>query len=232
MHILGISGSLRRASFNTGLLRFAAECLPSGHSLQIVDIHDLPLLDEDLEVDGLPAPVQAFRNAIDSADALLFAATEYNYGMSGVLKNAVDWASRPYPQAMPTEGEAPESGGIYTIPTCPLTGKPAAMMGASAGIGGTIRAQLGLRQSLQINSGLPLPQPEVFVTFGYSGKFDMATGDLVDEQTKTYVRALVEALLAWVPVARLPGTSAVAGVSSIAESAAGAIAPVSSAAAE
>ncbi len=80
------------------------------------------------------------------------------------------------------------------------------MMGASAGLGGTIRAQLGLRQALQINSGVPLSQPEVFVTFGYSGKFDFGTGDLLDEQTKTYVRALVSALLAWAPVARLPAT--------------------------
>jgi len=206
MRILGISGSLRRSSFNTGLLRYAASVLPAGHTLEVADLHGLPLFDEDLEAQGAPPAVQAFRDAIDTADALLFASTEYNYGMSGVLKNAVDWASRPYPAAMPHDAVAPPAGAIYTIPPCPLTGKPAAMMGASAGLGGTIRAQLQLRQALQINSGLPLPQPEVFVTFGYSGKFDLATGDLVDEPTKAYVRALVEALLAWAPVAKLPGT--------------------------
>lgn len=232
MRILGISGSLRRSSFNTGLLRFATDCLPAGHSLEIADLHAIPLFDEDLEGRGTPLAVQAFRGAIDRADALLFAVTEYNYGMSGVLKNAVDWASRPYPAAAPYGEEAPEAGGIYTIPPCPLTGKPAAMMGASAGLGGTIRAQLGLRQALQINSGLPLPQPEVFVTFGYSGKFDFATGDLIDDQTQAYVRALVSAFLAWAPVARLPGTAAVAGAPSLAESAAGAVAVGASAAAE
>lgn len=206
MKIFGISGSLRHSSFNTGLLRYAGSVLPPGHTLDIADLHGLPLFDEDLEAQGMPPAVRALRNAIDGADALLFGATEYNYGMSGVLKNAIDWASRPYPAAAPHGEEAPEAGGIYTVPACPLTGKPAAMLGASAGLGGTIRAQLGLRQALQINSGFPLAQPEVFVTFGYSGKFDMATGDLLDEQTKAYVRALVTALLAWVPVARLPRT--------------------------
>ena len=205
MRILGISGSLRRSSFNTGLLRYAGSVLPAGHTFEIADLHGLPLFDEDLEAQGAPAAVQAFREAIDAADALLFTSTEYNYGMSGALKNAVDWASRPYPAAMPHGEEAPPAGGIYTIPPCPLTGKPAAMMGASAGLGGTIRSQLQLRQALQINSGLPLAQSEVFVTFGYSGKFDLRSGDLVDEPTKLYVRALVEALLAWAPVARLPG---------------------------
>ena len=205
MHFLGISGSLRRSSFNTGLLRHAAAVLPAGHTLKIADLHGLPLFDEDLEAKGAPPAVAAFRGAIGSADALLFAATEYNYGMSGVLKNAVDWASRPYPADRPEGDEAPEGDGIYTVPKCPLTTKPAAIMGASAGIGGTIRAQLGLRQSLQLNSCLALPQPEVFVTFAYSGKFDPATGDLLDPQTKVYVQALVEALIAWVPVARLPG---------------------------
>ncbi|MDX2205979.1 MAG: NAD(P)H-dependent oxidoreductase [Hyphomicrobiaceae bacterium] len=206
MRILGISGSLRRSSFNTGLLRYAQSIMPAGVTLEIADIAGLPLFDEDAEARGVPAAT-AFQAAVDRADALLFAATEYNYGMSGALKNAVDWASRPYPAAMPHGDEAPEAGGIYTIPACPLTGKPAAMMGASAGLGGTIRAQLGLRQALQINSGLPLAQPEVFVTFGYSGKFDPATGDLLDEQTKAYVRALVAALIAWVPVARLPAST-------------------------
>jgi chromate reductase, NAD(P)H dehydrogenase (quinone) len=204
MKILGISGSLRKASFNGGLLRFGRSALATGHTLDIADIGDLPLLNEDLEEDGLPPAVIRFRKEIDAADALLIASTEYNYGISGVLKNAIDWASRPYPQAMPSEGEAPGDGGIYTIPSSPLTGKPVGIMGASAGIGGTIRSQLQLRQSLQVNSALVLPQPEVFVTFGYSGKFDLETGDLLDEQTKAYVRALMEALLAWAPVAHLP----------------------------
>lgn len=232
MRILGISGSLRRSSFNTGLLRYAGSVLPSGHNLEIADLHDLPLFDEDLEAHGAPPSVAAFRNAIDASNALLFAATEYNYGLSGVLKNAVDWASRPYPAAAPHGEEAPEAGGIYAIPPCPLTGKPVAMMGASAGLGGTIRAQLALRQALQINSGLPLAQPEVFVAFGYSGKFDMATGDLIDEQTQAYVRALVASLLAWGPVARLPGVGVVAGVPSLAEAAGGTFAAGSAAAAE
>ena len=208
MRLLGISGSLRRASFNTGLLRFAGSVLPAEHRLDIADLHGLPLFDEDLEAQGAPPAVAAFRDVIDAADALLFGSTEYNYGVSGVLKNAVDWASRPYPAAAPKGDEAPEAGAVYTISKCPLTAKPAAIMGASAEIGGTIRSRLALRQSLRLNSCLALPQPEVFVTFAYSGKFDPATGDLVDEQTKAYVQALVDALLAWAPVATLPGAGA------------------------
>jgi chromate reductase, NAD(P)H dehydrogenase (quinone) len=207
MHILGISGSLRRASFNTGLLRYAAQSLPAGHTLEIADLSGVPLLNEDLEQNGLPPAVESLRKAIDRADGLLFAATEYNYGLSGVLKNAVDWASRPYPAAMPASGESPEAGGIYAVPRSPLTGKPCAMMGASAGIGGTIRAQLQLRQALQINSGLPLAQPEVFVTFDYSGKFDVSTGDLLDAQTKGFVDALMKSFVPWISIARLPGDS-------------------------
>ena len=205
MRILGISGSLRKASFNTGLLRYAAGVLPRGHSLEIFGLDGLPLFNEDVEAEGAPAAAQALRDAIEEADALLFATPEYNYGMSGVLKNAIDWASRPYPDERPSGDEAPPGDGIYRIPACPLTGKPAAMMGASAGIGGTIRSQLQLRQALQINSCLPLAQPEVFVTFGYAGKFNPGTGDLLDEQGQNYVRGLLAALVDWAQVARLPG---------------------------
>lgn len=130
MQILGISGSLRKASFNTGLLRAAATMLPGGHHLTIADISRLPLLNEDLEVGGRgPEVVEALRAEIQAADALLIASTEYNYGMSAPLKNAIDWASRPFPKDRPQGSEAPEGGGVYTVPKCPLTGKPVAITG-------------------------------------------------------------------------------------------------------
>jgi chromate reductase, NAD(P)H dehydrogenase (quinone) len=203
MRILGISGSLRRSSFNTGLLRYAAHVAGKEHDIAIADLHELPLFDEDIEAVGAPEAVAAFRSEITAADALLIACTEYNYGMSGVLKNAIDWASRPTPLSSPSGEQAPPPGAIYTIPPSPLSGKAVGIMGASAGIGGTIRAQLQLRQSLQVNSALPMPQPEAFVTFAFSGKFDPVTGDLLDQQTQGYVRAIVEALAAW--TTSLPG---------------------------
>lgn len=204
MNLVALSGSLRKASFNTGLLRYAAAHAADSSSIDLADISDLPLFSEDLEAAGSVGPAERLRSAVSEADGLLIASPEYNYGMTGVLKNAIDWLSRPYPQDRPTGDEAPPSGHIYTIPPSPLTGKPVGIMGASAGIGGTIRSQLQLRQSLQINSALPLAQPEVFVSFGYAGKFDPATGDLIDAETGAYVTNLVESLIAWIPVAKLP----------------------------
>ncbi len=165
---------------------------------------ELPLVHEDLEAEDRSAAARILPEAITKSDALRFASTEYNYGMSGVLKNAVDSASRPSPVSRPSEEEAPEAGTIYAVPASPLSREPAAMLGASAGLGGTIRPQLGLRQALQFDSCLALPQPELFVTFAFSGKFDTATGDLIAPQTQAYVRNLVDTAVAWVPLARLP----------------------------
>jgi len=204
MNIVALSGSLRRASFNTGLLRYAATHAPESLSIELADLSGLPLFSEDLEAAGDVSSASHLRSMVSEADGLLIASPEYNYGVTGVLKNAIDWLSRPYPQDRPSGDEAPPSGHIYTIPPSPLTGKLVGMMGATAVIGGTIRSQLQLRQSLQINSALPLAQPEVFVSFGYAGKFDPATGDLIDAETGAYVANLVESLIAWIPVAKLP----------------------------
>ncbi len=180
--ILGISGSLREGSFNTGLLRAAGELLPDGMLLETYDIAPIPLYNEDLRVNGYPETVQDFRNRIAVSDALLIAAPEYNYSIPGVLKNALDWASRP--------------------PEPPLVKKPAAIMGASPGPFGTVRGQLHLRQVCVCVNMLPLGKPEVMVN-NAQAKFD-GHGRLIDEPSRAHVRDLLTALKAW--VAQLKGT--------------------------
>ena len=176
MNILGISGSLRKESFNTKLLRAAQELAPQGIVMTRFDIAPIPLYNDDVFQQGHPPDVARFRDAIRAADALLIATPEYNYSVPGVLKNAIDWASRP-----PNEN--------------PFGGKPAAIMGASTGRGGTMRSQYHLRQVLV---GLDLHvvnRPEVAVQTA-ADKFD-ASGTLTDERTRNQVKALVEALVAW-----------------------------------
>jgi chromate reductase, NAD(P)H dehydrogenase (quinone) len=179
IRVLGIAGSLRKASFNRGLLRAAGEMLPEGMSLEAYEIAALPLYNGDLEAAGLPEPVQDLQRRIEAADALLFACPEYNYSMAGVLKNAIDWGSRPSPARH----------------VQPFNGKPVAMMGASAGTLGTARAQYHLRQTCVFLNMLPLNKPEVFVPAAQT-KFD-ASGRLTDETVRTRIRELLEALLVW-----------------------------------
>lgn len=175
--ILGISGSLRRNSNNTGLLRAAAELAPAGVSLSIYDLRDLPFYngDEDGGDAGQPERVTRFKAAIAAADALLIATPEYNYSFTGALKNALDWASRP-------------------LAGSPLRQKPAALLGAG-GLSGTMRAQLHLRQVLAATDVLALNKPEVYVARAWE-KFDQS-GNLTDEASREQVRALVVALAAW-----------------------------------
>ena len=174
--ILGIAGSLRRASYNRGLIRAAMELAPSGTSVVPYDLADLPMFDADVEADGDPQAVTAFKRAISDADALLIATPEYNHCVPGVLKNAVDWASRPARRSV-------------------LTGKPVAIMGASTGRGATARAQAHLRDGLAYTNGFVLPLPEVLV--GLAGeKFDDEP-NLKDERTRDEVRDLLVALAAW-----------------------------------
>ena len=175
VRILGISGSLRRSSFNSGLLRAAQEAAGDAADVTVADIRGVPLYDNDVYETGFPPAVAAFRDQIAAADALLFACPEYNYSMSGVLKNAIDWASRP--------------------PSQPFAGKPVAIMGASGGAMGTARAQYHLRQSCVFLDMHPLNKPELMVAAA-GPKFD-ASGNLTDEETRTRVGALVEALAAW-----------------------------------
>jgi len=175
IHVLGISGSLRKASYNTALLRTAAELLPPGMSLEIFDLSPLPMFNEEIEK-PFPEAVAEFRARLAQADALLIATPEYNSSISGALKNAIDWASRS--------------------PQPPLIGKPVAILGASTGNFGTLRAQLHLRQILTHVGALPLGKPEVLVARAAQA-FD-SEGKLVDAAAQGFVQDLLTALAKWV----------------------------------
>jgi chromate reductase, NAD(P)H dehydrogenase (quinone) len=176
IQVLGFAGSLRKGSCNAAALRAAAELLPPGMTLEIFDLAPIPLYNADLEAAGFPEPVLQFKARIAAADSLLIVTPEYNYSIPGVLKNAIDWASRP-------------------PATSPLTGKPVAIMGASTGLFGTSRAQLHLRQVCVCTSMIAMPKPELYIAQA-TAKFD-AEGRLIDEETRRRIRALLEALLAW-----------------------------------
>jgi chromate reductase len=176
LRVLGFSGSLRAGSYNRMLLRAAVELAPEGMEIEVFDIGGIPLFNEDVEAVGVPAAVEAFRAAIAAADALLIATPEYNHGVPGVLKNAIDWASRP------------PRGSV-------LAGKPAALCGASPGMTGTARSQTQLRNSFVFTDTPVLPQPEVLVSRAHE-KFD-ASGRLTDEPTRAFVRRLLQALADW-----------------------------------
>jgi chromate reductase len=174
---LGIAGSLREGSYNRALLRAARDLAPDGLEIRIYEgLADIPLYNEDVRARGEPEPVVALKEAIRRADALLWVTPEYNYSIPGVLKNAIDWASRP-----------PK--------TSPLNGKPAAIMGATTGSWGTVRSQMHLRQVCVYTNMLPINKPQVLVARARS-KFD-EDGKLVDETTQGFVRQLLEALVEW-----------------------------------
>ena len=185
IHVLGISGSLRKGSYNTGLLHAASEVLPEGMTLETFDLSSIPLYNDDVRLLGYPEPVKEFRDRIAAADALLIATPEYNYSIPGVLKNAIDWASRP--------------------PDPPLDGKPVAIMGASTGNFGTVRAQMHLRQVCVYCNMFPLNKPEVLVMRARD-KFD-ADGRLVDETGRGLVRDILLALANWVRRLRASSTT-------------------------
>ena len=176
LDVLGISGSLRKASFNTAALRAARDLAPDGMRLRIRTLEDIPIYNEDVRARGYPEPVQALRDEIAAADALLIVTPEYNYSIPGVLKNAIDWASRP--------------------PDQPFDGKPIAIMGASPGRLGTARAQYHLRQCFVALNALVLNRPEVMVA-GASAIFD-ESGSVTDEATRGHIAKQLEALHAWV----------------------------------
>ena len=175
LSLLGFAGSLRRGSYNKALLRAARELLPSGAELTIFDLAGIPLFNQDLERDPVER-VREFKAAIRAADALLIATPEYNYSMSGVLKNALDNASRPHGDNA-------------------LDGKPVAIMGASVGTLGTARAQYHLRQSCVTLNMYPLNAPEVMVARAQD-KFD-DQGRLTDPKTREFIAKMLEALVAW-----------------------------------
>ncbi len=165
MNILGISGSLRAASFNTALLQAAQELAPSDMGIAIHRLHELPLFDQDVEEQGDPAAVGSLKDAVDAADGLLLACPEYNGGISGVLKNAIDWISR----------------AGRDRPKAPLAGKLVCVMGASPGVTGTVRAQDSLRLVLRRAGAQVEPQSEVLV---FQAHTKIVDGRLADERTR------------------------------------------------
>jgi chromate reductase, NAD(P)H dehydrogenase (quinone) len=175
LKVLGISGSLRKSSYNTAALRVAQTLAPDGVRIEILDLAPLPLYNEDVKAQGFPPVVQELRDKIKAADALLFATPEYNYSMSGVLKNAIDWASRP--------------------PDQPFNEKPVAIMGASPSALGTGRAQYHLRQSCVFLNMHVLNKPEVMIAAAQTRFNDK--GELTDEATRGLIRDLVVNLAAW-----------------------------------
>lgn len=167
--LLGIAGSLRASSWNKKLLTAAGALLPDGAVMTAFDLADIPLYNEDVREKGYPEPVAALRAAIAACDAIVIATPEYNYSIPGVLKNALDWASRP--------------------PSPPFAGKVAATLGASNGMHGTVRGQNHLKEVLRGLGCIVQPRPEVYV--GNVAERFNAEGELTNEDTKKFIRELL-----------------------------------------
>src|SRR3954464_3493195 len=177
LRVLAFAGSLRKGSLNRALVRAARELAPPGMTIDVFDLAGVPLYNGDVEAEGDPEPVAAFKQAIRGADALLIATPEYNHGVPGVMKNAIDWASRPPRQA-------------------PLDGKPVGILGASPGMTGTARGQSQLRQAFEFTNSYCMPQPEILV-FRAHEKFD-AEGRLTDEKTRELLGQFLAAFGRWI----------------------------------
>ena len=175
--VVAIVGSLRRQSFNRGLLRAAQELKPESMRIVEAPLAAIPLYNEDVEREGDPPAVQALKAAILDADAVLILTPEYNHSIPGVLKNAIDWASRRY--------------GTASV----LKGKPVAITGAAAGRFGTARAQLHLRQIFPYLDMRLMPQPELYVASAGDAFDD--TGRLTDDRVRESLQAFLESLLTW-----------------------------------
>jgi chromate reductase len=175
IRVLGICGSLRRASFNRRVLRTALELAPDGMTIEEADISRIPLYNEDVYAKGFPAAVETIRRQIAAADALLFVTPEYNHSVPGVLKNAIDWASRP--------------------PNQPFARKPVAILGASGGTFGTARAQSHLRAICVHLDMHPVNKPQVLIGAAQS-KFD-ENGVLADDSARGSIAAGLSALRDW-----------------------------------
>lgn len=173
--ILGIAGSLRKGSYNRAALRAAQEAAPQGARVEIFDLHDIPPFNQDEEANP-PTAVRELKSRVRAADAILFVTPEYNYSIPGVLKNAIDCASRPYGDSA-------------------WEGKPVAVMGASIGTLGSSRAQYHLRQCFVFLNMHPLNLPEVMIPSAAS-LFD-ANGNLKDDNTRKRIAALLDALVKW-----------------------------------
>lgn len=176
MKIIALSGSLRKKSYNTGLIRAAQDLKPENMDIEYFDIKGIPLYDEDIKENGIPEKVIELGEKIRNADGILLAVPEYNYSFTAALKNAIDWISR--------------------LPEQPFAGKPLAMMGASPGLFGTVRAQMQLRQPLIFMNAKVMNKPEVYVG-GAKDKFN-AEGSLTDGKTKEHLSKMLGAFRAFI----------------------------------
>jgi chromate reductase len=182
LRIVTLCGSLRAASLNRALLGAALELAPPGLTLESgPDLGTLPHYNADLDTDDPPAPVAALRDALRAADGMLIATPEYNYGVPGVMKNAIDWASRP-------------------VRNAPLTGLPTLVVGASGGGSGTMRGQLALRQSFVFTATPVLPKPEFYLSFAPE-KFE--DGTLADDSTRKLLARTLTAFEDWIREGRV-----------------------------
>jgi chromate reductase, NAD(P)H dehydrogenase (quinone) len=178
--IVGIPGSLRKGAYSRGLLTAAQELVPDDVRLEIGEIRDFPVFNQDDDANP-PEPVRRLKEAVRSADAVLFSLNEHNYGLSAAEKNALDWVSRPY------------TDNVWN-------GKPAGIMSASIGTIGGARAQYELRQSMVFLNMFPINRPEVIVGSA-AQKFD-ATGRLIDEASRKFVRDHLAELVRFTRVLR------------------------------
>jgi chromate reductase len=176
LRIIGMVGSLRAGSYNRALLRAAQEMAPSTLRIEVAELVDLPMFNADVDALGTPAAVTELRIRIRDADGMLLVTPEYNHGVPGVLKNAIDWLSQPL------------RGNV-------LEGKPTAIMGASTGMAGTARAQTQLRQSFVLTNTPVMLQPEVLVGRAQE-RFDPA-GRLTDEPTRRFLGLFLDQFAAW-----------------------------------
>lgn len=177
LNVLAFAGSLRKGSYNKALLRNAKQLAPNNLAIELFDISGIPLYNADVEAEGDPYAVAEFKQAIRKADGLLIATPEYNHGVAGVTKNAVDWASRPANDAS-------------------LSEKPVGIMGATPGLTGTARGQSQLRQAFEFTNSYCMPQPEVLV-FKAHEKFSK-TGRLTDDKTRSVLSNYLEAFEDWI----------------------------------
>ena len=176
LRILGISGSLRKGSYNTAALKACAELMPAGMTMTYARIDDLPLFNQDVFDAGLPEPAKRFRAEVTAADGVLIASPEYNFSLTAALKNAIDWASR--------------------APNQSWQDKPIAIFSVSGGPMGGARVQYDLRRILGQLWGHVLPRPEVFIG-NASSKFD-AQGRVTDEATKKFLTDLLAGFRDWI----------------------------------
>jgi chromate reductase len=173
--IIGLAGSLRRASIHRGLVRAARELAPEGIAIEPYErLDEIPFFNQDVEAEGDPAPVRAFKEKIREADAVLIATPEYDYAIPGVLTNALDWALRS---------------------PSPLRHKPVGIVGASPGNTGTARGQMVLRQILLHAPAYVMPEPQMLIPNSRE-RFD-ENGNLTDEQTQERMRRFLVALIEW-----------------------------------